>query len=225
MKTDTLTNIVTNVRHEIGAAPGTSQGIANIPSIKYLCSRIQDQLYDSFNWPHLIHEYDDSLVAGTRYYNFLPNLNRDRVLEAWVNFSSCWRPLEYGFDSMLYNSGFPETTYRSDPVQAWRFHNDTQYEVWPTPASAQTMRWRFVSKLTAFTADSDVSCIDSNLIALFVAAELLTRMKSADAEMKTGQAQAYLQKIKSQMMPAKTFVYGGEPKKDPTNWVLKTKRI
>jgi len=215
MRTAQLIELVTNVRHEIGMAPGFSQGVSGIASIKYLCARVQRELYDSFNWPHLIIEADESLLAGERYYSFDGSLNRDRILGAYVKWSSNWVPVDYGFDPLVYNASFPEDTYQSDPIQKWRFWEGAQYEVWPCPSSNdQLLRWRFVRNLNPLVNDSDVSDLDADLIVMFVAAEMLVRMKSPDAQAKSSAAREHLQKLKGQMMPKGTFIFGASDSED-----------
>jgi hypothetical protein len=211
MRTATLIEIVENIRFEIGNGAGLTQGVASIPGTKYLAQRMQRQLYEMFDWPHLIIEQDVSLVAGTRYYDWTAPLNRDRVISIFVKWSNAWTPIKYGFDSSLYNASMPESTYQNSPVQFWRFHNDDQFEVWPNPADVHTLRVRCVRSLGAFTADSDVSDLDADLIAMFCASELSARMKSDDAEVKNAQAQSMLARIKAQMFPNKPFIYGGGP--------------
>ncbi len=220
MNTATLLELVTNIRHEIGEAPGFSQGISAIPSLKYLCQRVQQELYQAFNWPHLLVDIDETLVPGERYYTFNNGLNRDRILEVFVRWSNSWMPVAYGFDPLIYNASIPEESYRTDPIRKWKFYasfnegtqlwEDNQYEVWPAPATAQTLRWSCVRNLRPLVADADVCEIDSNLIVLTVAAELLTRLKSNDAQAKNATAQALLTKLKGQMMPSQTFTYGGD---------------
>lgn len=209
MRTATLLEIVENIRFEIGNGAGLTQGAAGIPGTKYLAQRMQRQLYQMFDWPHLIIESDVSMVVGTRYYDWDAPLNRDRVQGAWVKWSEAWVPIQYGFDTTLYNSSMPEDTYKNTPVRFWRFHNDDQFEVWPNPADVQTIRFRCLRNLGAFTADGDISDLDADLITMFCAAELAARMKSEDAEIKNAQAQALLNRIKGQMFPNKPFVYGG----------------
>jgi hypothetical protein len=208
MKTDTLTNIVQNIRFELGNTSGLTQGVAELPGIKYRAKRVQEQLYEVFNWPHMIIESDVNLVAGTRYYDWDAPLNRDRVLSVHVKWSQAWTPIEYGFDTTIYNSSMPEETYQVNPVRFWRFHNTDQFEVWPTPADVQILRFRCMKALGSFTSDSDVSDLDANLITLFAAAEIAAQRKSSDAESKNNQAQALLTKIKGQMQDQKPFVYG-----------------
>lgn len=225
MKTATLLELVEDIRHEIGAAPGFSQGVSTLPSLKYLCRRTQEQLYNAFSWPHLTVELDEPLLAGERYYSFNDGLNRDRILGTWVKWSTLWSPVPFGFDTTQYNSSVEEDTYRSDPVVGWRFYQGTQYEVWPTPASTQTLRWRYIRNLNPLVADADVCDVDATLIVLFAASELLTRLKSADAQAKNSLAQAHFARLKAQMMPTRTVVYGGKSGQLPHDYKLRGGRL
>jgi hypothetical protein len=183
-------------------------------------------LYEAFNWPHLIVEADEQLLPGERYYTFNNRLNRDRILSAHVKWSNSWTPLKYGFNTTIYNASMPEGAYRADPVQLWRFWEDNQYEVWPTPANNQLLRWRFVRHLNPFDSNSDISDLDSNLIVLFSAAEILKGMKSPLAESKNQLAQGHFAKLKSQMQKTTMFVSGGiQVPSHNSDWTLRTRRI
>jgi hypothetical protein len=225
MKQATLLEIVKDIRLEIGASPSMTQGISMLPSIEYLARRNQEIIYNMFNWPHLIIEADETLVPGQRYYSFNERLNRDRIIGALVKWSNSFTPVKYGFNSTIYNASMPEGTYRADPALLWRFWEGDQYEVWPAPANYQTMRWRFVRNLNPFLAPDDVSDVDATLIVLFTAAELLTKMKSPEAQSKNAFAQAHFAKIKSQMQRTQTFVFGGgETPSANRDWTLKARR-
>lgn len=196
------------------------------PAIEHLARRTQEVLYEAFNWPHLIVERDIAMVPGERYYTFETTVNRDRILGAYVKWSQSWVPVRYGFDSSIYNASMPEDTYRADPVQLWRFYEGAQYEVWPNPASAQTLRWRFVRHLNPLIASTDYCDLDANLIVMFAAAELLQRMKSPDAESKNKIAQSHLMKIKAQLQRTTMFTYGGAVQAHRSqDWTLRTRPI
>jgi hypothetical protein len=226
MKKATLLEIVSDIRLEIGASPNIAQGISFLPAIDYLARRNQEIIYNSFNWPHLIIDSDETLVPGERYYSFDQRLNRDRIMGTWVKWSNSFTPVKYGFNTTIYNASMPEGTYRADPVQLWRFWEEEQYEVWPTPANEQILRWRCVRNLNPFLAPEDKCDVDATLIVLFTAAELLTKLKSTDAQAKNALAQAHFAKLKAQMQRTSTFVFGGtEAPNSNMDWTLRTRRI
>ena len=226
MKTAQLVEIVRDIRLEIGASPSFQQGVSMFPSIEHLARRTQELLYESFNWPHLIIESDEELEAGNRYYSFDKRLNRDRVLSAHVKWSNSWTPLKYGFNTTIYNASMPEGSYRADPVQLWRWWEGDQYEVWPTPANPQTLRWRCVRHLNQLVNPNDVSDIDANLIVIFAAAELLQGLKSPLAQSKNQIAQSHFNKLKAQMQRTTMFVTGGvQAPSHNSDWTLRTRRI
>lgn len=225
MKTATLLEIVQNVRYELGFADGFTQGVADVPATRYMVRRMQEQLYESFNWPHLIAEYDLTLSAGDKAYTFVAPMNRDKTFSFHVKYSEVWRPVDQGFDTTIYNSTMPEDTYREDPVRRWRILDDTQFEVWPTPASEQILRWRGIKPLPQLVNDGDVSALDANLLTLFVAAQMAARMKSAQAGVLNDQAQALFQRLKGQGMSHKPFVYGGATDNRSHEWQLRGRKI
>jgi hypothetical protein len=220
----TLSNLVDQLRAEIGASTNVGQGVNNLSSLQQTLRRNQERLWNEYNWPHLIIDRDEKLFAGQRYYSFDADLDYNRILGAWVNYSNAFEPVGYGFDPTIYAASNSEIGTRSDPIKLWRHYEGNQYEVWPVPAgkTAQTLRFRAVRKLTPLLANSDKADLDDILIVLFSAAEILARLKAADAPSKLQLAQAHYRNLRSNTLKQNMFTLGGAiPRTDRGDWVIR----
>lgn len=207
----TLAKLVEEVRAEIGASPNVSQGIGSVPALEQTIRRNQERLYHEYNWPHLIIERDEPMVTQGRYYTFDADVNFERILAAHVRYSDTWRPLEYGFDSMIYNRHDPDRGEFTDPVERWRHYEGNQYEVWPVPTTnnLQTVRFRALRYLNPLLANTDKCDIDSTLLVLYSAAEILARLKAEDAENKLALANQHYRMIRGNFDKVQAFTMGG----------------
>lgn len=207
----TLAKLIEETRAEIGASTNVGQGIGSVPSLEQTIRRNQERLYQEYSWPHLIIDRDESLVMHGRYYTFSSDLNFERLLGAWVKYSDTWRPLEYGFDPMVYNTQDTENGEYDDPVRRWRHYEGNQYEVWPVPTAnnLQKIRFRGLKKLSPLLSGTDTCDLDSTLIVLFSAAEILTRLKAADAENKLSVANQHYRTIRANFDKTQPFIMGG----------------
>lgn len=197
------------LRGETGRSTSVAQGQNEVEALKTLLRRTQERLYQDYDWEFLVIDRDESLVAGSRYYSFDAELEYDRVHTVWVQYSDTWREIEYGILPEHYNVHDSDADERQDPVKRWRHYEATQYEVWPIPVAAQSLRMRGVKKLVAMTSDSDVATLDDQMIVLFAAAELLERSNQRDASMKLASGQRLFDRLKGRSQKAGTIIMGG----------------
>ncbi len=205
----TLGELVADLRAELGASASPAQGASLLATWKHLLKRTQDRLYNDFDWPHLIVERDEALAAGQRYYTFDDTLDFSRIFAAHVKDSEQWQPIKEGFNTELYNAEDSDEDVRSDPVRAWRHYETNQFEVWPVPLSAQTLRFRGVKKLGPLISNSDTAELDDHLIVLFTAARLLKKSKSEDADNVLAEANTHFQRLKANSIKSAPFIMGG----------------
>lgn len=214
-----LVQLVEKVRAEIGQSTDVSVGKDTIPMLKQHIRRVQETLYDAYDWPFLRVIPFKTLSAGQRYYDFPTDLNMERVEEVQVWWSGEPQPVERGIDFSHYASYDPNEDERADPVLRWDVRwtgSAEQIEVWPIPATTHSsgapyrLQFKGIRPLRALTADSDVCDLDDQLIVLHVAAELLTRQKSADALAKVEAAKARMNTLIGRVKGASSpFVLGG----------------
>ena len=58
-----LTQLIDELRAEVGHAVSVSVGVDNLPAIKQIIRRTQETLYDDFDWPHLRIQPTKNLAA------------------------------------------------------------------------------------------------------------------------------------------------------------------
>lgn len=201
----TLGQLVNDFRLEIGASSSVAAGADSEENVKQLLRRTQEVLYDDYNWPHLSVIKSKALSAGSRYYDMPAGLNFDRITEATVLYGGVYTPLTRGIGFNEYSAHDPSNDERVDPVLRWDVRytgSGDQIEVWPLPASAQTLWFEGIQDLPALTSDSDTAALDDQLIILFAAAEMLARKEMPDAELKLAAARQRFDRLKARSQGA-----------------------
>jgi hypothetical protein len=174
----------------------------------------QAKLASMFDWPFLKCRWDNFLNPGTRYQAF-PTTNTvgltcqvdmERPPTCETKWNNIWIPVVYGIDEI------PEFNYLDsdrgqvlDPVQRWQFDDETQFEVWPLPATSAQVRFigqRTLTSLFSVTNnsiswnDSATLDLDDQLISAFAAADYLASKKSPRAEVLQVKAARHLQALR-----------------------------
>jgi hypothetical protein len=205
----TLGTMLTMLRAEAMMATDSAVGQSKNPALKVLLKRVYAMLYDEHEWPFLTGVWaDKSIVAGSRYYDFPTTINLENTVKVFHSWGNIWHEVEYGFDPTVYNAVDSDDDARSDPVQAWRIYSGTQFEVWPLPATAGTLRFTGKAAMGAFEADADTCVLDDYLVVLFAAAELMAD-KPRGAAVKA-MAERRLAQVKAQGSKTASFQIGGE---------------
>ncbi|CUW38788.1 protein of unknown function [Magnetospirillum sp. XM-1] len=193
-----LVQLVSDLRAEAGHSSNPALGQQARAGLVRMLQRVQTHLYNDFDWPHLVVDRDVSLSAGQRYYGFPSDLNYERIVNVHTKQGSQWLPVAFGIgpgELSLYDS---DAGVRGAPALNWAPYETSQLEVWPIPSEAATLRFRGVRQLGPFAADSDTCDLDSDMIVLFAAAELLGQQKNPRAEKLLSAANALYGKIKGQ---------------------------
>jgi hypothetical protein len=210
----TLGELVQLVRSEAKHSLSPAQGRAFEDHIKNSLRRIQTRLWQDFKWPHLTVEKDKAINAGQRYYDLPPEIILESVKEVRVRHAGQWLPeIPQGIVMEHYNSFDPTLDQRSDPVQRWDIAKNglEQIELWPLPASnGDTLRIIGVRNLNPLIAESDRCDLDSDMLVLFVAAELLVKSEPELAKEKLGSARSLYTRLKgAQGKKATVSMVGG----------------
>lgn len=205
----TLSELVRMVREEAGHSTNPAVGSQTADPIRQRIRRTYRRLHTGWEWPHLVVERDEELLAGQRFYSFEPGIDPLRIQQVWTKEagSDLWRPVEYGIGiGALNHYDSDADNERADPVRRWQRAEDNQYEVWPTPLKeGSILRMRGIAKPKELVADNDIVDIDDDLIALFVAGELLTRQKDPEAQLKLEQAAQHQLRLRAQTSGRATF--------------------
>jgi hypothetical protein len=180
-----------------------NQTTSSTPFYNYQLDRIQREMWNAIEWPHLTIYKDMPMVAGQRYYDYPPQLSFDSIFRMWWPQGVNWVPLDYGINPATY------ATMGGELIQAWpprRWRNcamfdevnmktnpAAQFEVWPIPPPGQpySIRIEGNAPLNSLVNDTDTCIVDATLVVLFAAAEILAVQKSEGAAIKLQKANQY----------------------------------
>lgn len=218
----TFGSIVEMARNEARLSTNTSRGVDHLDHIKQLVKRHYTMLAEDYDWQHLEinRDYDESrkaLAAGQRYYDFPTAINQQKIGNMWLKWGVVWRKVDYGISFGDYSSLDPDSDARADPVLKWDWYGDTQFEVWPVPSSngdaaAPYSGWVGFEGQRAveqYVDDTNRADLDDYLIALHVAAELLTEnSQKGAAEAKIAAASRRMSQLKAAMSDKSRFTMG-----------------
>jgi hypothetical protein len=192
-----------------------STSTAQDAEINQIISDCQAQLAASYDWPFLRQRWDSALTPGQRFQTmptaYSPQggsttatgaINFERPVHVETKWNNIWQEVIYGIDEI------PEFNYLDsdrgmplDPAQRWQFSDETQYEIWPLPASNAQIRFigqRQLTALGAFTngvmvwTDTNLCDLDDMLLVYHVAAEYLVREENPNAKIMVDKAQRRL---------------------------------
>jgi len=190
------------VRDEARLSSNTSRGTDHRANIVRLIQRHYQTLADSYDWQHLELkrlEAFKQLAASQRYYDFPVNLNTEKIASAWYQHGNIWTQLDYGISLENYNAQDSDAGQTSNIVNNWDYFGQTQFEVWPMPASADgKVLFSGLKKVEQLSNDDSQADIDDILISLYVSAEILAgNGQQAAAQAKIEAASARLSQMRS----------------------------
>ena len=178
--------IINNIREEAGISTVNTSNVDHLNKIKRKLKRHYQSLLDEYDWKHLdlkVGEASKDMVAGSRYYDFPTNLNTNKITKAWFYWGNQWVPLDEGITPAEYNAKDSDLDERSDPAIKWNWRSETQFEIWPVPASADgKIAFEGQRAAQAYVEDDDLADLDDIMLTLYVAAELLIKASKDEAE-------------------------------------------
>lgn len=204
-----LTQLLVMLRAESGHSTSVAAGIDNEAALIQKLQRTQVMLYDDYDWPFMMNDWEIPLVAGQRYYDFpteagFPGgtvVNLEGTISMWVDYSGRPVPLTRGIGQPQYAQTNSNNGEKSSPVRRWDIKrvadNREQIEVWPVPVDNTESIWLHgKKKLRPLIAASDVCDIDDLAIVLTAAAEILARADKKDAPKVEAAAAARIKQMK-----------------------------
>lgn len=197
-----LLSLIAKLRAETGRTQTVSVGVDEVENLKVILQRVQEQLYDDYEWPHMRVQRTVALAAGQRYYDFPTDLNMDRIQDIKLNYNSVYQKIQRGITLEDYSSFDSNATVpdRSSPALKWDSRDagtGEQMEIWPIPSdNIQKIYFFGTKKLGNLIQESDTADLDDVLIVLYAAAEILARQGSKDAQAKLEQANKRLMTLK-----------------------------
>lgn len=192
-----LSQLIDDFRAEAGLSLNAADNQQTRTSQIARLNRVQRQLASEHEWVHLWVTRTDTLANGQYQYTLPADLPFENISGVYYNEGDRAVPLRYGFGAEE-EAHKPLATETCWPPRAWRVDGDdiTQMEIWPTPNQAATLYIEGYMVPTNMVQDSDVTVIDSDIIALVAAAEVLGRSNQSDAAVKLDTAQRRIRALK-----------------------------
>lgn len=191
------------LRAETGQTLNVAQGSNAQGLYDIMLERTQQELWESYEWPHLRFTVDMPLATGQRYYSYPAGITFESVNRVWCQDGQQWLPVKYGIDVPDYGANGGEDA-RAFPVRHWSNRVEIvsgkvvpagKIEVLPVPSKDGVLRFVAQAKPNALQADADICVLDSTLIVLYAAAEILAAQKAENAGLKLQKAQQYLRRL------------------------------
>ncbi len=227
----TLEKLLYNLRVEIGQSTNTAVSRSTRTRFIGLLNSYQRLYWYKHDWSFLEIKRDKKMQAGSRYYDFPDDMDMDRAHKLEYKLGSDWCPVAYGIGGEQYSELDSDNDMRLDPVLRWNYYiapitaanqqTVPQFEVWPIPATDGNdttldgyVRWHGYVKCREMVNDSDVCLLDGDLITFLAAAEILAKLKSADAPAKLEKGNQLFNTLKTRATPATKFKIGQDADPD-----------
>lgn len=200
----TLANLRRDLRAETGQSLNMAQGVQSQATQDNQLDRQQRELWDAYDWPHLAYWVNVPASQSQSLYDYPQSMPFDQVNRIYwqaIN-TTKWRELAYGIRAFDPLPGTPQTgtpmrwgnvasvdstTNLTNPIG--------QVEILPKPSTNGTLRFEGSAPCNPLVADDDICVLDSKVIVLFAAAEILATQKVEAAQLKLLKAQTYLRRL------------------------------
>jgi hypothetical protein len=179
----TLAEIRREVLIEAGYSTEAGHSAYSKERIDQLINRQERRLalLPELDWPALKFEQEVPVAANAQFANLPANITFTMIETAHVRFGDDWLPINHGIGMehrSIYNA-----TQRAEPIMRWEVQapGNVNFEVWPIPSAAQTIRFSGQRTFGAMTDDADICAIDADVLVMTVAAQILGRDRKEDA--------------------------------------------
>lgn len=163
---------------------------ADDAQINQVTCDVQQWLASEYDWPFLRCRWDLQAGVGSRYLSypttdddgntFAINFERGGDLKAYVKWNQVWQEVEYGIREMEeFNYIDSDRAIQLDPIQRWMFDDENHFEIWPIPASAQTLRFigqRVLTPLTTTASNGSLLLQNAYTITTYAAGDDFTNV-------------------------------------------------
>jgi hypothetical protein len=192
-----LSEMLSMLRYEARLSANVAHGVQLADAHRYLLRRVQEELWLSFDWPHLKMNQTSSVNAGTRYTTYPNRVTFEGITGIETrDEANDWRLLVYGIEREHLNYKDSDANEQDFPVQRWQNYlanaaetiNSNMLELWPIPDRNISLRFFGKRAIFPLVEDTHVSTIDGPLIVLHAAFELLQGQDAKDAQVKLQRA-------------------------------------
>jgi len=212
MRNQPLAKVHQLLKGELGMALGPGVAPSGDLNLYITIEQRQQWLAGEYDWKFLEKDMDVPVVAAARYAPMPPDLNQDRPFDVSVLWDEVWLDLHYGISNNEYtylpsgDGGVPAEP--SDPICRWDYHSGIgeEFEVWPIPETAQTVRFRGQRQLASLRNDevggfgfllSARVELDDTLVALAAAVSYMSDKDMPGKELKLSLFQQRLAKLRA----------------------------
>lgn len=215
-----LIDLVRDLRAEVGHSLAPAQGLNTEESLMYLLNRVQQQLWVEYDWPmRRANVYIELFEGQAKYdypwqmnFNGIESVSYTPLRDSSETQSAKWRPLEYDVRDGEYLLVVDDIEARKGPPQRWA-HNSAgdKFQVWPAPDQHGWVRLHGQRISKDMRLAEDKCELDSVLIVMRAAAEIASRQKMADANIKVENVGRFALKLLARQRSLKTkpFIIGG----------------
>lgn len=201
-----LSAMLTELRSEARISADILHGNHLQPRYVALLARVQEEVYDAYNWPGLVTSGTVTLAPRQRYAAYPEQLSFGGIRKVFQkNTTGDWFELTYGIDIQDLNKTDSDSGKTQENPLKWANYlspqaeeiNENMFEVWPVPDRETVLRFGGKRKLLPlFDTAKDRSTVDGIVVVLHAAAELLAANKAEDAGLKLQKAQARFDQLK-----------------------------
>ena len=174
--------------------------------------RVQEWLWEDFNWPMLRVYRSFPVQKGQRYYSLPADIHIDRIQKVEIFINNVFIAMQPGIGIEHLSAYNSELGVEQWPPRRWQISENEQFEVWPISNTdgnettlEGTIRITATKLLSPLVADSDTCDLDGRLITLFAAAEYLASKGDKAAQLKLDQANKLYARLRGAQMPRKRF--------------------
>lgn len=191
------------LRAEVGQSLNPSQGVNAQGQYDMALDRTQKELWEAYEWPHLLYHVDMPLAQGQRYYPYSPDMRFDAILRVYVQTGGNWCLMDFGVPLSCYSQyggengqSWPAKRWGNVPTVTAGVTDATgKIEIWPVPSQAGSIRFEGQALPNNLVADADRAVLDDTLITLFAAAEILAGQKAENAPLKLTKANQFQRRL------------------------------
>lgn len=199
----TFGEMLTQLRAEARLSTNPAVGASANDRYKAILNRVYENLYRSYEWPHLKYVAPRiQLQAGQRFYDFPAAVNHERLTSVTTWNGPTEYPISPGIGSAEYAQFDSVGDVRFDPPMRYDLRSTapgaTQIEIWPVPASGDfKLEITGVRKCPKLVNSADICLLESNMVVLFAASDLLAAVNKDDSQAKLSAAKQFLIDVRS----------------------------